>query len=666
MFSTNKILGVSGGQIVTTRAAPDTPNVAAFTSGKDHAAASMMRTPAHKVQGALASGFAGATNVSVNTAWPAEYQYMLTGILAGADPMITDPSSLALFYRDMYLLDHTAGSAIDIQSSFPFSDFQLRGLDEGELKPFRDAVDRLNIGRMMPEISVGYLVDGYFCGSLIFDPRTRQFMDTMIHDALNCTVKRNPFHNVDPEVSVDVTSAMSDMFRSESKYYQRYLETLPKAFLNLLEEGRFTLDPVATLFVARKTLSDRSYVSYLHRCLPMYLIEKTMYRGTLTEAHRRQRAMTHITAGDKDWVPQGSELAQLVSQFQAAEYDPLGGWITTRNAVEATDIRPGGDFWKWMDVADQLVPYKLRALGISESFLSGDSSYAAAESAYSSFLETQDAYRKMMTEKVFYNKIFPLIAVVNGLYKDPNGIKANDSVIDFLFNSNARANLKIPEVHWDKQLETNREEGMMDMLDQLDQRNVPIPIKMWAAAAGIDLESLIRDLKEDTQLRRRLAEATGKDTGHEMFPNASGGSGSMGGWNNQGTPPNDDVIKPPNYDRGQPESAEAAMKRMRLPIMSINQGGSRRVNLLNREFGEEGLISVPNKSGTGRIHVVNQAGARAKSTAEILRASRSLGDEQYRESVRRRNMRSRGTDIIPGASALSQDRGRGGKGRGFF
>lgn len=662
MFTTNKILGVTGGQLVTARGNSSEPNVAAFTKAKDHVADLNVRQGS-KVHGAIASGMAGSVNLNIQTAWPAEYQYMLTGILAGADPYVTDPSTLAMFYRDMYLLDHTAGSAIDIQSSFPFSDFQLRGLDEDEMKPFRDAVERLNIGRMMPEISTSYLVDGFFCGSLIFDPRTRQFMDTMIHDAINCTVKRSPFENVDPEVSVDVTSAMSDMFRSESRYYKRYLESLPKAFLNLLEDGRFTLDPVATLFVARKTLSDRSYVSYLHRCLPMYLIEKTMYRGTLTEAHRRQRAMTHIRAGDKDWVPNTAELAQLVAQFQAAEYDPLGGWITTRNAVEATDIRPGGDFWKWMDVADQLVPYKLRALGISESFLAGDASYAAAESAYSSFLETQDAYRKMLTDKVFYSKIFPLVAVVNGLYKDPKGMKANESVIDFLFNSNARSNLKIPEVHWDKQLETNREEGMMDMLDQLDQRNVPIPIKAWAAAAGIDLESLIRDLKEDTKLRRRLAEATGKDTGHEMYPGQHGGD--IGGWNNKGTPPNKDPIKPPSFKSQMESSAEAA-RRMKLPIMSVAQGGSRRYNLLNREFGDEGLISVPNKSGTGRVHVVNQAAARNRANDQVLRAHRAMQNSDYREAVRRRNLNVNGTDVIPGASALSTKRRPGGGGRGFF
>jgi hypothetical protein len=654
MFKSNQILGVNGGQIQYARTnTAGTDTGAQFFRANDLAASSQRRLPGQKIEAGLGGlGGGSSTPLSVKVAWPTEYLYYLTGILAGADPMVTDPSSLALHYRDMYLLDHTVGSAVDIQSSFPFSEFNLRGLDEKDLKPFQEAVARLDLQRLMPEISTAYLVDGYFCGSLVFDPRSRQFIDVMLHDALNCTVKFSPFHNVDAEIHVKVNMAMADLLTSNSRYYKRYLDNLPPAFLQLLEEGEFTLDPINTLFVARKTLTDRSYVSYIHRCLPMYLIEKTMYRGTLTEAHRRQRAMTHITAGDKDWVPTTEELHQIVNQFQTAEYDPLGGWISTRSSVQTTDLRPGGDFWTWMEVCEQMTPYKLRALGMNESFLTGNASFASAEQAYSSFLESQAAYREKLTDDVFYRKIFPLIAVVNHLYKDPNGMRANESVVDFLFNANARSNLKIPQVHWVKKLTTNREEGMMDMLDQLDQRNVPIPIKMWAAAAGIDLESLIRDLSEDTELRKRLAEATGHSRAMSYETQ------DRGGWNDQGTQPNKQAIHPFRYPSQYDEDYEAAVRqRMGLPIQSFAQGGSHRRNLLTRSWTEEqGLLSEPNKSGSGRKHIIDQVGARKRSNDQILKAARAMEDPNHREQVRQRNIRVNGTDKIAGAEAIPTKR----------
>ncbi|HEH8886035.1 TPA: hypothetical protein SH447_004551, partial [Salmonella enterica] len=346
--------------------------------------------------------------MSVNGFWSSNYQYMMTGILP-ADPSLIDTSTLKLFYRDMYLFDSTAGSAVDIQSSFPFSDWELRGLTEAELQPFHDTLARLNIRQMLPLISTAYLVDGFFCGSMVFDPRSRQFMDTLIHDALSCNVLPSPFFCIDPQVEVVTSQATQQFLHAASEYTQRYLDSMPQSFVNQLRDGSFTLDPVTMLYVARRSTTDRANTSYLHRILPMYLIEKTLFRGTLTEAQRRQRAMTHLMAGDDKWTPTGEELNALVRTFQQAEYDPLGGWVSTRNAVQAIDIRPGGDFWRWYDTADVLVPYKLRAMGISEAFMEGDTSYAAAESAYSSFLETQNAYRQYLTDSIFYSKIFPLV-----------------------------------------------------------------------------------------------------------------------------------------------------------------------------------------------------------------------------------------------------------------
>ena len=94
--------------------------------------------------------------------------------------------------------------------------------------------------------------------------------------------------------------------------------------------------------------------------------------------------------------------------FQATEADPLGAWIATRNNIQVSEFRTAGDIWKWYETSESLTPMKLRALGISDAFLSGDASYASSESAYSTFVETVDSYRTHLTNKIFYNKIFPL------------------------------------------------------------------------------------------------------------------------------------------------------------------------------------------------------------------------------------------------------------------
>lgn len=448
-------------------------------------------------------GATAGSSMQMTTFASSQYNYFMSGLLP-ATPDMPDTTTLSYFYRDIYLHDNVGGSCVDIMSVFPFSDWELRGLSEKELEPFNMALDRLNLRELLPQISTAYLVDGFYCGSLVYDAAAKNFMDILTHDALSCSVTPSPFNNIDPSIRVSVSGPTAEFMNQTSEYAKRYIDTMPRGFVEMLKEGSFILDPLTTLFVGRRSLTDRAYLSYLHRLLPMYLIEKTMYRGTLTEAQRRQRAMTHVTAGDDLWTPTSEELRVLATMFQDAERDPLGGWITTRNGVQAQDVRPGGDMWKWTDMSDTMTPYKLRALGTSEALLSGDSSYAAAESAYSTFLETCDGYRTHLTNSVFYRRVFPVVALANRMFKDPKAAKKAENVVEFLFNSTNRSNLKIPVVHWHKDLTGKSEDNMMELLDKLDEKGVPVPIKMWLAAAGIDKDTLIRDAKDDDEIRRAL------------------------------------------------------------------------------------------------------------------------------------------------------------------
>lgn len=613
MFPRTKITGVHNGRIKTAVGGADP--IAAYASKRQY---SESQTPLTASLGGNVGVAGGANSTSINTFWNSQYQYFFTGLIP-AEPMYSQSSQLALFYRDIYLNDNVGGTVVDLQSTFPFSDFDLRGVDEKSVQIFTDAIDQLDIQRMLPIISTAYLTDGFFAGSLIFDPKAKQFVDTLVYDAIQCSVIPGPFFNMMPQVNVQTSSPTVNLLGSDSPYAREYVASLPREFVQLMNQGQYTLSPISTLFIARKTLTDRAYVSYLHRLLPMYLIEKTMFRGTLVEASRRQRATTHITAGDDVWTPTGEELAALVSQFQQAEFDPLGGWVSTRNAVQITDIRPGGDFWKWTDMGDQLTPYKLRALGVSESFLSGETSYAAMESAYSLFLENQNVYRNHMTQKIFYSTLFPLVAVANGLYKQgtPQNMKLNNNqVTKFLMKSQNHANLLIPKVMWHKSLEAKGEESTFDMLEQVSEKGVPIPLKQWMAAAGLDKDTLIKDLKEDQELRKLLMKYTGKDTTHE-------GEEEVG-------------------DEG--DVVEAGVHRVPT-AQSIRKGVTGRRSILGRNWNDPQDYTV-GKTGKKQY----QYGSRMKTRDQNAKMAKISAEMQtnaeYRLRVAKRNQRTLGRTTL--------------------
>ena len=609
MFPRNKVTGVTGSHITTQTSIPRSPLA--------------QQSRVNASFGGVNGSSAGMSSLSGNVNWNSQYQYYMTGLIP-AEPGFTDSSNLALFYRDCYLFDNVAGSAVDIQSTLPFSSFDLRGLDDKELAIYTDALEQLDIQRMIPEISTSYLVDGFFCGSLVFDGQQRKFMDTLVHDALQCSLIPSPFFNQKPTIQVNTGTSTEHFLKSNSPFTKQYLSTLPRSFVRMIEQGTYILNPASTLFVARRSLTDRAYVSYLHRILPMYLIEKTMFRGTLVEAGRRQRATTHITAGDDIWTPTGEELNAYVSAFQGAEYDALGGWIATRNAVQVTDIRPGGDFWKWSDMADVLVPYKLRALGISESFLSGDASYASAESAMSVYLETALAYRNQFTHAIFDTSLFPLIAVANELYHNPAKKVRHGDISGYLANSSNRQNLKLPSLFWHKSLEPKGEDNMMDMLEKLSEKGVPIALKMWIAAAGIDEDTLLKDLSSDKELRARLQEYTGKDTSHEGEDSGA---------------------------TSEDELAYAGLAKNRLATTSFNSRPAFKRSILNRSWGQSGEIRGSTKTGKPK-YILNQKSAQAEMNIKIAKIAKELKDPNHAAALKRRNKTILGHTSIPGAGDI--------------
>lgn len=590
MFIKNQVLGLTSKE-ARVRRTLDTGAQIYRASGKQEVTANFS---------GLGLGSASSAGLSVTAFWGNYYQYFMTGLLNDLEP-----ETLKEFFRDIYLYDNVAGSAVDIQSTFPFSDWTLGGLPEDKLEVYREALNRLNIRRMLPEISVAFLVDGFFASTLVYDGRAKQFLDSIIYDARMCTVVDTPFYNSDPIISVNVNDRMRTFLTSPSPAAKQYRKYIPQPYIQMLMKGSFELNPVSTLFLARKTLQGRAYTSYLQRILPMYLIEKSLFRGTLVEVSKRQRAMSHIQVGDDTWIPTGEELAAYAMQFQMGEVDPMGAWISTRNGISINDLRPAGDFLKWTDMSDQLTPYKLRALGISEAFLSGDVSFATGESAMSTFLESLDAYRENLSNKLFYSKLFPLIAVVNGFYKKDAKVKAQGNDIEsYLYNSHNRSNLELPELRWHKSLQAKDEANTLELLEKLEERGWPIALKRWAAAAGEDPDKMLHELEEDTELRKQLSKYTGNDTSHD-------GEGDFG------------------------DGSEYAEAGLALPSRLSPR---RRRPLLSREFSSEDNEAHELTKTGQKKYIFNQKQAKKRQHEQIAKiVARLHRDPEYRMQLKKRN-----------------------------
>jgi hypothetical protein len=520
---------------------------------------------------------------------------LLTGLLP-----TENETTLRKMYMDMYSYDSVAGSAADLMSVMPFSDFSLVGLDETLIKKYESSIERLCLRTMLPEISLDYLVNGLYCSTLIFDNKSKGFTDSLPFHPGQVEVVPTPLYSRDPEVKIRPDMDMKKFFASSSDYMVKLRAQLPPKLVEALNSSEFSPDPMTTIYLPRRTFPHQNHgTSYFKRLIPIYLLEKLMYRGTLVEASKRMRSTLHVTGGDEQWEPTPDELSQLTQMFQSADQDPLGAIVTTRNGVQATEIRQGGDFWKYTDIIGDTTPIKLRSLGISEAFLSSEVNFSTSEVALSSFLEGLRSYRDMVTQKLFYSKLFPAVAVANDLYKD--GVTRKN--FDLGFAANDSTFLRIPEMRWHKSLQSTNDRDTFEMLEKLTEHGVPVPLRMWCAAGGIEVESLLRELKQDEGDRKRLEQVSKQDL------NNDGNIGGMSGGEDNG-------------DSGMRE--QSGFKR-----------GFRRKPLLSRDFGSDGELYEHTRTGKKK-HVIGQARANARVNDNIVKATRSLSDPKHAASVRAR------------------------------
>jgi len=417
------------------------------------------------------------------------------------------PVLLHKLFRLIHKFDSVAGPAVDLISIMPFSDVTLVGIEDQKImNVYERSIEELHLETLLPDIASEFLVIGRVIGSLLFDASNGIWTDIIIQDPDFCQITNIPLRGFDPKIDLKVSPEFRQFLQSTDPRDVEARKDIPPNFLKQLEKcAVIPLDPASTLYLPRQTTPyDYMGSSIYNRILPFFALEKTLINGTLTGAKRRQRAILHISVGETDlWEPDEEDISTIAGMFMRADEDPQGAIVATRQGVETNEIRPGGDFWKLSDEWDFLSTAKMRALGINESFLSGDATYNTMEVALSVFVESLRNFRDNLVSRIFYEKLFPALAKIHGFRKRTqaeltHGIRINGGVAD--------SSLIIPQINFHKQLRPEADRDYLDVLSTMEEKGIPIPLRTWAAAAGLNLERLIDMKDEDIRNRRKIQE----------------------------------------------------------------------------------------------------------------------------------------------------------------
>jgi hypothetical protein len=533
---------------------------------------------------------------------------------------------LSALYRDMYYFDPIAGSSADMISSLPFSEFSIGNVQNKKvLKTFTKTLERLNLKTLMPELSIDYLVLGTFIGSLLYDRNSRTFSDIMPHPIETAEITSLPFYSQDPIIEIKFPESIKEVLSKKSPRIDSIKKKFGHDIISKIMTGKLELDPLSTVYLPRRTFSYSEGTSYFKRILPIYLIEKNLYRGTLIESSRRQRGIMHLTLGDGDsWEPTPDDMDYITELFMNADADPLGAIVATRLGVSVDEVRSAEGFWKIFDINDATYAMKYKALGINESLLSGEATLNTMENSLSLFVDNLRSYRDMLTRKFFYNKVFPLISLINGFtVTESRDIKIRESLIkedveDTLAILQDGSSLLVPTVHWAKQLKPEGDSAYFDILDRLTQAGVPVPLRVIAAAGGFNIEDLLFQREDDLASRATVAdylkELAAIKAKFQADQEGAGGDGSGGGgFGGFSSAIDDDQKMLTMLASANPTSQFKS---------SVLHAKSRRPGLIDRFEGTDSEIIGRTRTGKAKM-IVGQKQANSNANDKIIRALRN-------------------------------------------
>jgi len=435
-------------------------------------------------------------------------------------------------FRNIIMFDPVAGPATDYWRDLAFSRFiRLGGVEDTKiLQLYEDAIEASKIAAQLPWMLNDYLTFGRFTAHFVWDDHKGYWTQVIIHDPDFVEVRQSPFPNEDPVINVQPTNEHRDWAVSRDPRVIEQRDKYDPEVIKLMALGEeYPLPPEHTLFMARKAHAADYYgTSYLSRIIPFKIMEKALIDAEVAAARRRAGPVGVITVPD-DYT--GEEIQEIMDQFFAVEEDPIAGKVAVREGVSITPYGGGkSDFWTLSDEYDFLRDAKLNALGINSSFLDGSTTLASMEKTVAIFVEKLRATRTLFTETVVVDKMLKSLARIHGFVDKPATQVAHHYRIARREVSDA--DLILPTVEWDKRLEPHADLDFWDLLERLEQKNVVVPMRKWAQAAGYDLDETFDNAQGELQDRHKMYQIKGAlakqadKAGFDLEGNYLGGGGA--------------------------------------------------------------------------------------------------------------------------------------------
>lgn len=239
-------------------------------------------------------------------------------------------------WRTYYELDPIIGSATDLFSDLPWSEFSLSGIeDKTILHTYEDCLNKLNLPTLLPAMTRELMMKGKVIPHLIFSDKLGYWVHCSVHDPSYVGVQGRGVVGVPPLLDLVPTPEMQWMAKSTDTRMVSFRRKLPPNLIDRILSGQtIPLSDLNATYIARKTcVYDTMGTSLYTRLFQVKMYEDcALFHTPITISDGTVRPVGEIRIGDMVLNRFGS--VETVTNWVEKDSGGTLRWIRTKGGME--------------------------------------------------------------------------------------------------------------------------------------------------------------------------------------------------------------------------------------------------------------------------------------------------------------------------------------------
>jgi len=403
--------------------------------------------------------------------------------------------------------DELIATVLEMHADLPYSKFEVMIDDPLIKRHIEDCIDRTNFFSTLPVLDLEYLKIGEVFIHTPWNSNLGMWDSIVVHNPDFVEVKYSPFADQENHIELLPSDELKSIIYSTKPDEQHLKRRIPENIVKRVLGGRnIVLDPDEVTHVARRSNPyDVRGTSIIERAYRLLMYEDKLREAQITIADNFIYPLKIFKLGDpqKGWIPKESHQKALAQMLQQAQMDPHFSLIY-HYGLQVEYITVADKVMRLDKEWDEINKKKMIALGVSQEFMTGSSSYASANVGLQTQLARYKAKRDLFEERFIKDKFFKGLAEKNQWYsRDKKEIVGQYRVKRS--DAELKERLMIPRIVWHKKLMLRDDQSYLNFLNNVYANGKgPLSTITFFMSMGLDLEDELRNKKKEEEVEARI------------------------------------------------------------------------------------------------------------------------------------------------------------------